>query len=212
MCVICISDRGRRQPTASELEAMFNRNPDGAGYMYARRGQVSIHKGFMDFEDFWRAVCSERFSSADPVVYHFRISTQAGVNPFMTQPFPVTNNLNITEALDVLCPLGVAHNGIIPATTDKNEKRYSDTALFTVYYLSRLIRNRDDLHNQKLHNILEKMIGYSKLALLTGGGEVVTIGHFVENDGLLLSNLNHIARPVTAPAGPTRNYSWVWDF
>ena len=89
MCIICVSKSGVRQPSDITLRAMFRRNPHGAGYMYARDGKVTIHKGFMNIEDFLAAVHTERFTPQDSVVYHFRISTQAGVNAAMTHPFPL---------------------------------------------------------------------------------------------------------------------------
>ncbi len=92
MCIICISKSGVQQPIDTTLRAMFRRNPHGAGYMYARDGKVTIHKGFMNIEDFLSAVHAERFTPQDSVVYHFRISTQAGVNAAMTHPFPLSNH------------------------------------------------------------------------------------------------------------------------
>lgn len=39
---------------------------------------------FMDVDEYIEAIRAEHFTAKDPVVYHFRISTQAGVNPQMT--------------------------------------------------------------------------------------------------------------------------------
>ena len=91
MCIICVSKSGVRQPGGTTIRAMFLRNPHGAGYMVARGGRVQIHKGFMDLGDYLRAIRTEHFTASDSVVYHFRISTQAGVNPEMTHPFPLSN-------------------------------------------------------------------------------------------------------------------------
>ena len=66
------------------LVNIVNAKEDGAGYMYARDGKVTIHKGFMNIEDFLTAVHAEQFTPQDSVVYHFRISTQTGVNAPMT--------------------------------------------------------------------------------------------------------------------------------
>ena len=52
MCIICASPSGVRQPSASQIRTMFEHNPHGAGYMYARSGRVTIHKGFMDIDEF----------------------------------------------------------------------------------------------------------------------------------------------------------------
>ena len=93
MCIICASKSGVRQPTERELFTMFQNNPHGAGYMTARHGMVTISKGYMDFDEFLNAVRKEHFTAQDSVVYHFRISTQAGINPEMTHPFPLSNRL-----------------------------------------------------------------------------------------------------------------------
>ena len=91
MCIICVSRSGVRQPSEAVIRAMFNHNPHGAGYMFARDGWVTIHKGFMNLDDYLQAIREEHFTANDSVVYHFRISTQAGVSPEMTHPFPLSN-------------------------------------------------------------------------------------------------------------------------
>lgn len=147
MCIICVSKSDVRQPSDITLRAMFRRNPHGAGYMYARDGKVTIHKGFMNIEDFLAAVHAEQFTPQDSVVYHFRISTQAGVNAPMTHPFPLSNQPRMMRSLDLTCRCGVAHNGIIQLTSDPDNKRYSDTAIFITDYLSQIIRKKADLRD-----------------------------------------------------------------
>lgn len=214
MCVIAVSRIGQRQPTTAELREMFNHNPHGAGYMVARAGRVEIHKGFMNWPDFLLNIKREQFTEDDAVVYHFRISTQAGVNPEMTQPFPLTPKLPIMRKLDITSAnVGIAHNGIIALTSDPNEKTYSDTALFIARFMTRLIHNRSDIDNPQTQTIIEKLIGWSKLAILTGDGGITTIGEFTEDNGILLSNLNHKAKPEPVKYWKTgKNYTWQWDF
>ena len=190
MCVICASPRGVRQPNSSEIKAMFLRNPDGAGYMFARNGKVTIHKGFMDLTEFQNAIRDEHFNAKDSVVYHFRISTQAGINPSMTHPFPLSNRREVMKALDVHCGCGIAHNGIIQLTSDPNEKEYSDTAIFIADYLSRIIERPSDLHDPEVLDVIRCLIG-SKMAILDASGYIATVGEFFNDHGLLYSNLHH---------------------
>lgn len=190
MCVICASPKGVRQPNLFEIKRMFDRNPHGAGYMYARDGKVYIHKGFMTLSDFSRALKNEHFTAKDSVVYHFRISTQAGVNPEMTHPFPLSNQGEFMKALDVQCGYGIAHNGIIRLTSNRFESEYSDTALFITKYMSRMLRNQDDLHDKHFLEVIEDLIN-SKMAILDGTGYIATIGQFYNDHGLLFSNLYH---------------------
>lgn len=174
MCVICASPKGTRQPSISEIKRMFCRNPHCAGYMVAREGRVEIHKGFMNLGDFLAALKSEHFTAADSVVYHFRISTQAGVNPEMTHPFPLSNQREDMKALDVICGCGIAHNGVIRLTTDPAEKEYSDTAIFITDYLSQYILRPSDLHRDELLNAIGRLI-QSKMAILDASGYIAKL-------------------------------------
>ena len=191
MCIICVSKSGVRQPTVTELNTMFRNNPDGAGYMVARHGMVSISKGYMDFGEFLNAVRREHFTERDSVVYHFRISTQAGVNPEMTHPFPLSNRLERMEKLDTTCRIGVAHNGVIRLTADPDNRRYSDTALFITQYLRVLIQRREDLRARRVLDTVWNL-AQSKFAIMDGGGYVATVGEFLNQDGLLFSNASYM--------------------
>ena len=190
MCVICASPKGTRQPSNFEIKQMFCYNPHVAGYMVARDSKVFIHKGFMNLSDFLDAIRKENFTAADSVVYHFRISTQAGVNPEMTHPFPLSNQREDMKALNVVCNCGIAHNGIIRLTTNPAEKEYSDTAIFIADYLSQYILRSSDLHRKELLNAISSLI-QSKMAILDASGYIATVGSFINDQGLLFSNLYH---------------------
>lgn len=187
MCIICISDKGIKQPTKTTMQTMWSNNPHGAGYMYYRDGKVHTRKGFMKFTDFWDAVSSERFTRDDVVIYHFRISTQGGVNPEMTQPFFFTRDIVKTKELSGETKLGIAHNGIIPMTS-YSDKEYSDTAHFVAEYLPLILRNAKDLDNPHTSELLKEVLN-SKMAFLDCRGKVTTVGNFITNDdGLIYSN------------------------
>lgn len=194
MCIIAVSKKGVKQPSLEQLRNMYDNNPHGAGYMYARDGKVTIHKGFMTWEDFIRSVKLEHFTKEDPVVYHFRISTQAGVNPRMTHPFPLTENPKMTEKLDVICNIGIAHNGIIRMTSDPKEKRFSDTAIFITKYMPYLIHDCEDITDPAVKEMIEYLT-HSKWALMNNSGVIETVGQFVKSDGLLFSNSTYLKLP-----------------
>lgn len=193
MCIICVSPARTRQPSISEIKTMFRNNPHGAGYMFARDGRVQIHKGFMDIDSFLEAVRAEHFTAQNSVVYHFRISTQAGINPEMTHPFPLSNHLPYMKALDVECQCGVAHNGIIRLTTDPTNHEYSDTALFIARYMAQMVHRPDNLKDAQLLNRIERLAG-SKLAIMDGSGYIATIGGFINEHGLLFSNGSYLEK------------------
>ena len=187
MCIICVSRSGVRQPGEATIRAMFLNNPHGAGYMVARGGRVQIHKGFMRLDEYLRAIRKERFTAADSVVYHFRISTQAGVNPEMTHPFPLSSQPARLRRLDQSCRIGVAHNGVIRLTSDPDNERYSDTAIFIADYLSQILRTRADLRDRRKLSVVYQL-AQSKFAIMDGGGYVATVGAFIQERGLLFSN------------------------
>jgi len=191
MCIICVSPKGTRQPSKTQIKTMFTRNPHGAGYMYARNGKVIIHKGFMYQDEYLDAIASEHFTARDTVVYHFRISTQAGINPEMTHPFPLSNQRRFMHELDIECECGVAHNGIIRLTSDPREQEYSDTAIFITDYLTNIIQSPADLRNQEKLNHIYRL-AQSKFAILARTGDLATVGEFINERGLLFSNRSYM--------------------
>lgn len=188
MCVICVSGRGVPQPTKNQIKSMFQTNPDGAGYMVARSGRVEIHKGFMTCESLLSALSAEHLTAADAVVYHFRISTQAGVTKEMTHPFPLTEKISECKLLDAKCALGVAHNGIIRLTSDYRDREYNDTARFISEYMAFLVRSKKDMQDSRILEAIKNLTS-SKWALLYKDGTISTVGNFIrEENGLLFSN------------------------
>ena len=187
MCIICVSPKRVRQPNVTTIRRMFQNNPDGAGYMVARDGKVIISKGFMNVDEYIEAIRAEHFTAKDPVVYHFRISTQAGVNPEMTHPFPLSNRIEHMKVLDVECPCGVAHNGVIRLTADPRNREYSDTALFIANYLSLIIREPGDLKDERVLKLIHRLAG-SKLAIMDADGYIATVGGYINQKGRLFSN------------------------
>ena len=191
MCIICVSRSGVRQPGEATIRAMFLNNPHGAGYMAARGGRVQIHKGFMRLDEYLRAIRAECFTPQDSVVYHFRISTQAGVGPEMTHPFPLSTRPERMRQLDLSCRVGVAHNGVIRLTSDPNNKRYSDTAIFVADYLSQILHTRADLRDRRKLSVVYQL-AQSKFAIMDGGGYIATVGKFIDERGLLFSNASYL--------------------
>lgn len=205
MCVIAASPAGRRQPKESDFRLMWEHNPHGAGFMWVEHGRVYIQKGLMSFDAFMDHIKYLRFTAADPVVYHFRISTQAGTGPEMTHPFPLTADpyeLCKTSPRD--CDIGIAHNGIIRLTSDPKEQTFSDTALFIQKYLTKIIRSPADLESKKITSMIYTL-AQSKLAFLRNDGRIFTIGEFYKQPGNFLTS-NEFYKPVRNFPGWPYNY------
>lgn len=190
MCVICVKEKGVKMPSNETIRKMWQHNPHGGGFMWARGGEVMFSKGFMTLKDFMKALESHNFTDDDVVVMHFRISTQAGICREMTHPFPLNNRLENMKLLDGMCDVGIVHNGIIRLTSNPMEKEYSDTALFITRYMTRLIRKTKDASDEIIKDIIFEL-AQSKFALLDGDGNVNLIGNFEKKDGLYFSNMLH---------------------
>lgn len=81
----------------------------------------------------------------------------------------------------------MAHNGVIRLTSDPNNKRYSDTAIFVADYLSQILHTRADLRDRRKLSVVYQL-AQSKFAIMDGGGYVATVGAFIHERGLLFSN------------------------
>ncbi len=194
MCVICVKNKGVEMPTEDEIRAMWARNPDGAGFAYARDGVLHIEKGFMTLRSFLLALDVCGISKDESAILHFRISTQAGVNPEMCHPFPVSSEEQDMERLEVIgdTDVAIAHNGIIRLTTNRKAKQ-SDTAIFTTRFVSALVQKPSDLEKAEIRKAIEVLAPGNRFAFLDKYGAITLIGDFSEIDGLYYSNLYHIA-------------------
>lgn len=192
MCIIAIKSKHNKFMSKATLEECFRNNPDGAGFMYPANGEVHIRKGYMSFNSFWKALKKVREEYGDdiPYVMHFRISTQAGVQPSCTHPFPLSKNMDDLRMLSCKSKIGIAHNGIIQLTTDHSQKTYSDTMKFITDYVPFFIKNLSWWKSEPAKKSLEKLCG-SKLAILGGDGHIERIGDFVKDEGNYYSNTTY---------------------
>lgn len=205
MCVIAVSPAGCRHPSEKDFRLMWDHNPHGAGIMWCEHNKVYIQKGLMTFDDFMDYIRYFRFTPDDPVVYHFRISTQAGTGPEMTHPFPLTSDpCELLKLSPEPCDIGIAHNGIIRLTSDPSETTFSDTALFIQKYLTKIIRSPADLESEEITAMIETL-AQSKLAFLRNDGQIFTIGKFYKQPGKFLVS-NEFYKPVRNFSGWSYNY------
>lgn len=135
---------------------------------------------------------------------HFRIATHGKVQPSCCHPFPVTDDMKRmgeTVCNDSLC---VAHNGIIAGM--KTSDNVSDTMAYIASVMAPLRRMAPSLlFSEDALSIIDATLG-SKMALLDASGELVTIGDFLEDGGILYSNSTY-----TRSVKSFRSYQSVWD-
>lgn len=195
MCIVVYKPNGKNFPKKEVLEKCFQNNDDGAGFMYAKDGKVYIQKGYMKFETFYKAlkksIVNNKGGKDIPYVLHFRISTQAGVRPDCTHPYPLSNQMNDLRKLKVQTDIGIAHNGIISLTSYYSKEKkltYNDTMAFITEYLSLIIKDCNYYKDKSNIELIEKL-SESKLAILGADGHCELIGkNWIENKGCFFSN------------------------
>lgn len=230
MCVIVYKPTGVKMPTIATLKDCFDTNSDGAGYMFPYNDKVVIRKGFMSFKSFKKDLFhTAKTLNIDmentPFVFHFRITTQGGVQKQLCHPYPICRDYVEMRKLNNTCDIALAHNGIISnCSTDSyfgygrtgkwNPKtgrfdydeptvklNFNDTMTFIKKYASLVIDNDLKFYeNASKNELLDELCEYSKLAIMDKSGHVQLYGKFNEVDGVFFSNLNHV------PTSPYRTY------
>jgi hypothetical protein len=206
MCIIAIKAAGIKMPAATTIENMWHNNRDGAGFMYAKDGNVHIEKGFMTLKDLKKALKRLEKTidmTSTPMVFHFRITTHGGTSPGNCHPFPITEKLPLLRMTKLKTPLAVAHNGIIDIKP--SQKDISDTMEYIITQLAPLYQLKKDFYRQPAGKKLIYNAIKSKMVFLDGAGRIETIGDFITgNDGILYSNTSYKARTIY--------YNWdIWE-
>lgn len=192
MCIIAIKPVGIKLPSDKTIENMWYNNPDGAGFMFSKNGQVEVRKGFMKLKSLKKAVeqlKKEINVVTTPVIFHFRIGTSGGNTPENTHPFPVSEHLPLLQKIQCRAPLAVAHNGVIDITP--REKDISDTMEYVISQLAPLYQLKKDFYRLEAGKKLIYNAIQSKMAFLDGAGQVETVGQFEEDKGILYSNFSY---------------------
>ena len=201
MCVIVYKPKGVAMPPLETLRACWEHNPDGAGLMFPAGGRVRWKKGCMEWEAFERAlrpVAELRDSRELPVALHFRIATHGGVKPGCCHPFPVCKDYGRMREAEGSCGVGFMHNGTLAGL--ETRAGVSDSMAFAAGVLSPLRAMCGDLVSDgRAARLLAASTQGSRFLLMDGAGGVAVFGRWFAEDGVLYSNLNHLAAQRQAP-------------
>lgn len=207
MCIIVAKPAGVPMPSDVTIANCFYANSDGAGFMVATGKTVSIRKGYMTLDNFMDAVDEFGDLTDRSVVMHFRIATHGGVKPSCCHPFPVSSNVDDLRALSFETRVAVAHNGIIDCMRSYTDKDTSDTMAYIMNVIAPIRRLSEDfMNNDNAMDVFDATVG-SKLCFIDNSGDIVTIGDFIEDGGVLYSNTSYLRNTY----GTYRSYEAIWD-
>lgn len=156
MCVIAAIPAGCLIPSYHLLKLAWDRNPDGAGFMYPDgNGGLTIVKGLMSWNAFKTAFSAHRkhmstHTDKGPkatvdVCVHFRIRSHGPINAEMTHPFLIPHQGH----------LAIAHNGILRGLRDSDT--VSDTVVYIMDVLAKLPIGWQ--RNRPIRGLIERDIG-----------------------------------------------------
>lgn len=199
MCIIAAIGHGVELPAKDILQNCFDNNPDGSGFAYADGSNVSILKGYFDFERFYNDVSSiHRIFNKPAMVLHFRIATSGKINRSCTHPFPLTADVKEMKKDAISTKIAVAHNGIIsqyPGT-----KKLSDTMVFIRDVVSKIYP-----FSPGIEKIFDMATQGSKFAFLNHSGGIQLTGKgWIKEGKVYFSNSTY--RPTLK-----HDYGYNWD-
>lgn len=195
MCIIAIKPKNKEIQNKETLETCFNRNHDGAGYMFVHNGQVVIKKGYMNFDAYYKDLMNDynKYNLKDKnIVMHFRIGTSGQSKTGCTHPFAISNKYNELEKTRNKTNIGVCHNGIVSMFNSRLAK-YSDTEIYIATVLAPIIKLQINAYTFNDIQTMIKVTTSSKWAFLDKFDKIYTVGDFEENDGYLYSNSTYKA-------------------
>lgn len=206
-------------PNREMFDALWKRNSHGGGFCVCSKGMVHGSKGYMEFEEFYKAV-TESIKTEDTAIVHMRIATHGARDKTATHPFPASGDRGQLQATTWTSKYGVAHNGVITGYGTRNEKEYSalsDTQEFILKNLSspaflELLFSKDTC----AVNLIDKALGGDRMIVLRGDGFSVMFGFWHKFEGCEYSNMDYdIANHKYVPAKGTSvvpvNDGWVKD-
>lgn len=187
MCIAIVKPMGVKTPSKKTLLECWNNNPDGAGYCYNDGKKVTIHKGFMTFNAFYKSFKQLDYTNCDLII-HFRIATHGGVSKECTHPFMISKNINDLKKLDTTCKSAFVHNGIISGYGSYTQNGVSDT----MDYVTKIIAYIPHVDTTLLNNLANEK--NSRFALITKNN-VIKGGTWVKDNGVFYSNSSYKPKP-----------------
>ena len=199
MCLIIVKKSGINLPRQEWLDTAEKQNPDGIGIMFkkADKNEVTIKKDFVNSTTLgiW---LKDNIAKEDTLIIHFRFATHGAKDVGNRHPFPVSKDKILLRSPEVICSMGLAHNGILSQHT--GHVKFSDTQKFVLGIMSD-DAIKHNLNSVSVRKLISEYIGSDKLAILTSEGCLYLWGEYVTDDGLLFSNTGYLEARKTVQLG-----------
>ncbi len=170
MCVIIYKPEGVAIPSRALLDKAQSANPHGCGFCTPTKS----YKG-LSYNQFLKGL--REVDPSEPLLIHFRLATHGSVKKSNCHPF--YENQTDTQFM---------HNGILYAINPDRDKTDSECAFRG--FINPIVECFG-LHSVEVKDVVGRIIGASKFALMQGG-EVLLFGEFILRGDLYLSNLRFI--------------------
>lgn len=207
MCVISYSPKHTDIPTTAQLTAMWEHNPDGAGYAYIDHHKVIYRKGFMTLRALLDELEPQRASlKHKEFAVHFRITTAGKSDQYTTHPFPVTTQYHELRQTEGTTQAVLFHNGVL-SDGGLVDAHSSDTQDFTVAMAPLLSHYT---HSAARDYFVEELTQGSKLLILYGNGRVKRYGEWQKDGDLWVSNTYY--KTYSSYPSQADSHSWWEDW
>jgi len=164
LCIIVVKPLGKKLDK-SVMKTCWERNNDGAGFMYSLDGKIIINKELKSFDKIWnkyhKCVIKPKLEENKIVVFHFRIQTHGNIDEENCHPFYINSGRH----------MAFCHNGVIRNVSAGKDDHKSDTIQFKDKVLDHLPKNWMD--NPGIMQLMINYIDYNKLAFLNSSGDVL---------------------------------------
>lgn len=208
MCVIAYAPKGVDIPTTEQLKAMWNTNPDGAGYAYEDNNHHIVYKkGFMTLESLLKDLENpERFKNTNFAI-HFRIGTSGKNDARTCHPFPLSTTFGDLRETGGEEDAVLFHNGIL-SQGKESDPLASDTQDFVIAFAP-LLKKYSKSKTRDF--FMEELVKGNRLLILYKNNKVKMYGQW-EKDGELYVSNTYYKWNSYATAHDDDNYDWYADY
>lgn len=214
ICIIAYAPKGVDIPTTEQLKAMWDTNPDGAGYAYEDNSHHIVYKkGFMTLESLLKDLENpERFKNTNFAI-HFRIGTSGKNDAPTCHPFPLSTTFGELRQTEGKAESVLFHNGILSQGKKANPLS-SDTQDFVVAFAP-LLRKYNKSKTRDF--FMEELTKGSKVLILYKNNKTKMYGQWEKDGELYVSNTyykwsSYQALKSYATAYDDDNADWYADY